>query len=115
MKKSSKKSRFFYLHPDCNDGKIGKLEELHEEYLIYLSICIQTMLDAHLIPRSEKKLVFPRAENLTSHIEANARDHAIQVIFGWASSIYVRKLLGHITRIKRDGQITSEKPRDCTR
>jgi len=51
--------------------------------------------------------VFPRAEKLTSQIEKNARDHAIQVVSGWASSIYVRKLLGHITRLKKDDEITA--------
>jgi hypothetical protein len=38
-----KKSRFLYLHPEANEGKIASLEELQEAYTAYLRICIEAM------------------------------------------------------------------------
>ena len=32
---SLKKSRFFMLHPACNQRKIEALEDLHTEYVVY--------------------------------------------------------------------------------
>jgi Putative transposase DNA-binding domain len=93
-----KKSRFFMLHPECNPGKVAALEAIHAEYMAYVRICVQTMLDARRLnlPRSEKQDFFPRAEKLTSQIEKNARDYAIQIVSTWAKSVYARKLKTHI-------------------
>jgi hypothetical protein len=95
-----KKSRLFLLHPECNPGKIRALEALHAEYVSYVRICVRTMLDARrlTLPRSNQKWreFFPKAENLTSHIEKNARDHAIQIVSSWAKSLYARKLKSFI-------------------
>jgi putative transposase len=93
-----KKSRFFMLHPECNTGKLQTLEALHLEYVAYVRICVQTMLSSRRLslPRSEKQSFFPRANNLTSQIEKNARDHAIQIVSTWAKSVYARKLKTHI-------------------
>jgi len=70
------------LHPECNPGKLASLEALHVEYVSYVRICVQTMLEARrlTLPRSKKQEFFPRAEKLTSQIEKNARDHAIQIV-----------------------------------
>jgi len=89
-----KKCRFFMLHSECNPGKVKAIEALHAEYVLYVRICVQTMLSARRLslPRSEKQEFFPRAENLTSQIEKNARDHAIQIVSTWAKGIYARKL-----------------------
>ena len=93
-----KKCRFFMLHPECNPRKLTALEELHAEYVEYVRICVQTMLEAHRLnlPRSEKQDFFPRASKLTSQIEKNARDHAIQIVSTWAKSVYARKLKTYI-------------------
>jgi hypothetical protein len=105
-----KKSRFFMLHPECNPGKLQALEALHLEYVIYVRICVQTMLDAHRLnlPRSEKQGFFPRAEKLTSQIEKNARDHAIQIVRTWAKSVYVRKLKTHIRLAFKEGSFDED-------
>lgn len=82
------------LHPECNPGKIQSLEALHIEYVAYVRICVQTMLDSRVLnlPRSKKQGFFPRSDKLTSQIEKNARDHSIQIMSTWAKSVYVRKL-----------------------
>ena len=86
------------LHPECNPGKLQLLEALHYEYVAYVRICVQTMLDARTLTlsRSEKQGFFPRAEKLTSQIEKNARDHAIQIVSTWSKSVYARKLKTYI-------------------
>ena len=101
-----KKSRFFMLHSECNPGKVTALEALHVEYVAYVRICVQTMLDTRRLrlPRSEKQGFFPRAEKLTSQIEKNARDHAIQIVSTWAKGIYVRKLKTHIRLAFNSGE-----------
>jgi NADPH-dependent glutamate synthase beta subunit-like oxidoreductase len=105
-----KKSRFFMLHLECNPGKLASLEALHAEYVSYVRICVQTMLDARRLnlPRSEKQDFFPRAEKLTSQIEKNARDHAIQIVSTWAKSIYVRKLKTHIRLSFKKDEFTED-------
>jgi hypothetical protein len=108
-----KKSRFFMLHPECNSGKLQALEALHVEYVAYVRICVQTMLEARRLnlPRSEKQDFFPRAKNLTSQIEKNARDHAIQVVSTWAKSVYARKLKTHIRLAFKEGSFDEDSRR----
>lgn len=105
-----KKCRFFMLHSGCNPGKLQALEALHAEYLAYVRICVQTMLEAHRLklPRSEKQDFFPRAEKLTSQIEKNARDHAIQIVSTWAKSVYVRKLKTLIRLAFKEGSFDED-------
>ena len=110
MSQSSPKSRFFHLHPEVNPGKIDRLEALHAEYVSYTRVCVQTMIEGRRLNlyKSEKQVFFPRAESLTSQIEKNARDHAIQEVSKWAKSRYTNKIKGIITKMKRAGEITSE-------
>jgi hypothetical protein len=56
-----KKSRFFLLHSTCNPSKAAALEALHAEYVCYVRVCVQTMLDARrlTLPRSAKQDFFP--------------------------------------------------------
>jgi hypothetical protein len=105
-----KKCRFFMLHPECNPGKIQSLEALHVEYIAYVRICVQTMLKAHrlTLPRSEKQDFFPRAEKLTSQIEKNARDHAIQIVSTWAKSVYARKIKTFIRLSFKEGNFDED-------
>ena len=100
-----KKSRFFMLHSECNLGKLHALGALHAEYVAYVQICVQTMLEARRLslPRSEKQDFFPRAKKLTSQIEKNARDHAIQIVSTWAKSVYARKLKTYIRSAFKEG------------
>jgi len=98
------------LHSECNPGKIQVLEALHAEYVVYVQICVQTMLEARRLnlPRSEKQNFFPRAQKLTSQIEKNARDHAIQIVSTWAKGIYIRKLKTHIRLAFKEGSFDED-------
>jgi len=55
-----KKSRHLYLHPETNPGKVSALESLHVEYVKYIRICVQHMLDnqevgeANVLPESRE-------------------------------------------------------------
>ena len=102
-----KKARFFYLHPECNAGKIAGLDALQEAYTGYLKECVTVLLAAHRfsIPRSEKQAFFPPCEALSSQIIKNARDHAISIVSGWTASVYSRKLKKHIGQQFKNDQI----------
>jgi predicted RNA-binding Zn-ribbon protein involved in translation (DUF1610 family) len=104
------KARFFLLHPMVNAGKVERLETLHREYVAYVRICVRAMFDGRKLnlARSEKQAFFPKAEKLTSQIEKNARDHAIQVVSSWAKSRYAVKIKGLITDLRKEGAVTSE-------
>ena len=104
------KCRILVLHKEVNQGKVARLEALHAEYVSYVRICVQAMLDASrlTLPKSEKQAFFPRAEHLTSQIEKNARDHAIDMVSTWAKGVYARKMKSTITNLRREGSITEE-------
>ena len=110
MSQTFQKARFFLLHPMVNCGKVERLEALHREYVVYAKACVQAMLDGRRLSlaRSEKQAFFPKAEKLTSQIEKNARDHAIQIVSMWAKARYAVKIKGLISKSKRDGEITPE-------
>ncbi len=105
-----KKSRFFLLHSECNQGKIDALEALYVEYRAYVEVCIQALFDARKLslPRSAKQGFFPEAEGLTSQIEKNARDHAISIVSTWAKAVYARKLRTYIRLAFKHGEITDD-------
>jgi putative transposase len=105
-----KKSRFFLLHPETNQGKITRLEDLHQEYVIYVRVCVNAMLDTrrYTLNLAEKQTFFPPAVTLTSQIEKNARDHAIQIVSSWAVGIYTRKIRPSITNLKKDGKLSDD-------
>lgn len=102
-----KKSRFLYLHPEANPGKITALEALQEAYSTYLGVCVQTMLEAHKfsIVLKDKQAFFPPCPELSSQIVKNVRDHAISIVSGWAASKYTTKLRGFIKRKSKEGEI----------
>lgn len=104
------KCRILMLHKDTNDGKVARLEALHAEYVAYVRICVQTMLDQRVyhLPKSAKQVFFPPATSLTSQIEKNARDHAIDIVSTWAKGIYVRKIKPTITNLRREGAVTDD-------
>jgi len=105
---TSQKARFFLLHPKANGGKTERLEALHREYVSYVSICVQTMFAKRRLNlyQSEKQAFFPKADKLSSQIEKNARDHAIQIVSTWAKARYSVKIKGLISKAKKDGEIT---------
>jgi len=102
------KARFFLLHPKVNGGKMGRLEDIHQEYVAYVRICVQAMVEGRRLnlARSEKQSFFPEADKLSSQIEKNARDHAIQIVSSWAKSRYALTVKGLISKAKRAGEIT---------
>lgn len=104
------KCRILMLHKDTNQGKVARLEALHAEYVAYVRICVQHMLDqrVHSLPKSAKQAFFPRAEKLTSQIEKNARDHAIDIVSTWAKGVYARKIKPTITNLRREGMVTDD-------
>jgi len=63
------------------------------------------------LEREEKQAFFPKAPNLTSQIEKNARDHAIQITSSWAKSIYILRIKSVISKLKKSGEITDEMAR----
>ena len=103
-----KKSRFFMLHPEVNVGKVAHLEDLHGAYVSYVQTCVQTLFDHRRLSllRREKQAFFPESSVLSSQIEKNARDHAIQIVSGWAASRYTLKIRGTITGLKKGKQLT---------
>ncbi len=100
------KSRFFYVHPSVNTGKIAALEALQEVYASYLEICVTAMLDTRRssLVMSERRGFFPPAP-MSSQIAKNCHAHAVQIVSGWAASLYERKLRGHIRQQHRSGAI----------
>lgn len=110
MSQTFQKARFFLLHPDTNPGKVDRMEALRQEYVSYVKVCVLAMFDGRRLnlARSEKQAFFPRSEALSSQIEKNARDHAIQIVSGWAKSRYALKVKGLISKAKKDGEITPE-------
>jgi hypothetical protein len=104
------KCRLLYLHPETNPGKIECLERLHREYVAYVHICVQHMLDKrrYTLKKSEKQAFFPPSDKLTSQIVKNARDHAIQIVSTWAKGVYARKLQPTITNLRRENSLTKD-------
>jgi hypothetical protein len=102
-----KKSRFLYLHPGANPGKVAALDALQAQYAAYLGICVETMLAQHRfsVPLREKQAFFPPCESLSSQIVKNVRDHAIGIVSGWAASKYTTRLKGLIKGKSKDGEI----------
>jgi hypothetical protein len=130
-----KKSRFFYLHPECNQGEIDALEVLYQEYRAYVGVCVQRMLGTRTLnlPRSAKQNFFPPSDKLSSQIVKNARDHAISTRgqpglslgglaaspsspkaasrFGWKQQAGFLRSWGRPRPIKVDGFLGHELPR----
>ena len=105
-----KKSRFLYLHPEANEGKIASLEELQVAYTAYLKICIESMIQAHRfsVLLREKREFFPSCETLSSQIVKNVQDHASSIVSGWAASKYAVKLRALIGSSFKEGLFSEE-------
>ena len=108
--KPIKKSRFLYVLPEANAGKILALEALQSEYTSYLALCVDRMLVKHVfsMPKCEKQEFFPQCPGLSSQIVKNVRDHAIQIVSGWAASKYTTNLKRHIKQQAKDELITGD-------
>ena len=93
-----KKSRFLYLDPKVNHGKVAALEALQAQYAAYLGVCVAAMLSARKfsLALKDKQAFFPDSEALSSQIVKNVRDHAIGIVSGWAASKYTTKLKSFI-------------------
>jgi hypothetical protein len=62
----------------------------------------------YILPKSQKKSFFPKAETLSSQIVKNAQDHAIQIVSTWAKSIYSRKIKPTITNLRSEGTVSDD-------
>ena len=103
-----KKSRSIFLHPDTNLGKVEHLENLHDKYVDYLRICVELLIQRRYckLLRSEKQAFFPKSEFLTSQIQKNTQDHALQLVNTWATGKYRTNLKKYFQNCKRDGLMT---------
>lgn len=104
-----KKSRFFFLHPGCNTGKISSLNALQRAYTAYLQVCVDSLLESRCfsVSLSEKRAFFPPS-SLSSQISKNVQDHAIGIVSGWAASLYQTKLKQAIKNRVRSGEIRED-------
>jgi transposase len=108
-----KKSRFFYLHRETNKVKVDALEALYTEYVAYVSLCKNRMLESRVLKvnylkQEEMNSTFPKSSVLSSNIERNARIAAINLVSSWASAIYQRTLKSHIFKMFKEGTISKE-------
>ena len=104
------RARFLMLHPETNSGKIATLDALQAEYTKEVQVCVSLMLEKRCfsLPKKDKQTFFPPAENLSSQIEKNARDHAISITSSWAASGYTNKIKAIITELKKYGTIDAD-------
>jgi len=58
--------------------------------------------------RQAKQAFFPKSEKLTSQIAKNARAVAIGTVYGWAKSVYGRKLRGYIWEQFLEGKFSDD-------
>ena len=102
-----KKARFLFLHPETNPGKVAALDALLLVYIEYLKVCVEAMLAAHrfTVAIQERRAFFPPTETLSSQIAKLAREHAIGIVSGWASSNYAVKLKKRVASQLRDNLI----------
>ena len=105
-----KKSRFLYLDPRANPGKIASLEALQGAYAAYLGVCVGVLLAAHKfsVPLREKQAFFPPCATLSSQIVKNIRDHAISIVSGWAASKYTTRLRALVGTKFKDGEFNEQ-------
>ena len=105
-----KKSRSIFLHPDTNLGKVEYLESLHGKYVDYLRMCVELLIQKRRckLLRSEKQAFFPKSEFLTSQIQKNVQDHALQLVNTWATGKYRTNLKKYFKKCKREGLMTEE-------
>lgn len=110
MSRKVVKSRFLHLHLDTNPGKLIRFEALHKAYVDYIRICVELMFKERklTLDRTKKQTFFPEATGLTSQIEKNARDHAIQTVSSWAKAVYQTKIKRIISGLKKSGEISKE-------
>jgi len=104
------KCRLLHLHREVNPGKLERLEALHREYVAYVRLCVETLLEKrrYLLRRSEQREFFPKSEKLTSQIAKNAQAHAVDFVSTWAKGVYARKMKPTITNLKREGVLSEE-------
>ena len=102
-----KKSRYLYLHPDANAGKVAALDGLQSAYTGEIQVCTDALLGTHRfgVALSEKQAFFPPCTTLSSQILKNVRDHAIAIVSGWAASKYHTHLRAHIKGLFKAGEI----------
>jgi len=88
----SKCSRFLYLHPACNQGKVDSLAALSAAYAEYGAECLALLIQKRRwnLDRSEYQRFFHKSTKLTSQIQKNARAHACAIALGWARACYLK-------------------------
>ncbi len=103
-----KRSRILYFHEGANEGKIRALEALSVEYCRYLQTCLDTMIAQRRIkvPNGEILRFFPVEKTLNTNLVAACQRHAVEILSGWAASLYTRKIKTHVKKLFRDEKIT---------
>ncbi len=103
-----KRSRILYFHEETNEGKIQALEALSAEYRRYLQTCLDTMISQKRlkVPNEEILKFFPKENILNTNLVAACQRHAVEILSGWAASLYTRKIKARIKWLFREGSIT---------
>ena len=84
------KARIAHARLDANPGKLAALDSLQIVYRAYVQECLDLMIASkrHHVKPADYQKFFPKAKNLTSQIQKNARQHAIHTLDSWRKSLY---------------------------
>ena len=96
------KSRFTFADAQTNIGKCLQLDSLYSEYLKYLNICIDLLIQnkqTSLAP-SAMRTFFSPSNTLSSQIAKNIQHQAVEIINTWTRVLYGRKLSKLISKDK---------------
>ncbi len=105
----SRRSRLLMVHPEANQVKLAGLEELYQAYGDYLAVCCQYLIGQQILKPTRKQYrECPQSDTFSSQIEEACREHAAQIVAGWAAATYERVIKRKIGAAKRVRNITDE-------
>jgi len=84
------KARICHASPETNPGKLQKLDELHQNYISCVQVCIAQMVRDRIVKifPSQRRTYFPTSKNLSSQILKNAQTQAAKIVETWAKGRY---------------------------
>jgi transposase len=105
----SRRSRLLLVHPETNQQKLDGLDKLYQEYLAYLAVCCQFLVESKTLkPSRTQYRACPPASVLSSGIEEACREHSGQIVASWAAAVYERAIKRKVGVEKRAGRISDE-------
>lgn len=104
------KARTTIPDPKTNPGKLRALDALHQEYIKYMKICVDKIIEDKIfsLAPSQRILYFPKSEVLTRHVKANCQVQAVELVNTWVTSVYTHKLKSYITKQKFAPEIAKQ-------